>query len=80
MPVRAECKPHSPDLKRGGSKRLTLDAVAFGAPCYRAPASSRRKSRVRDPLGELGADPLFGGVTVCVCVYEELFPNAINPF
>ncbi len=28
MPVRAVCKPHSPDLKRGA-----LAAVAFGVPC-----------------------------------------------
>ncbi len=51
MPVRAVCKPHSPDLKRGA-----LATDARGCSLWRfllerpppAPAS-----RVRDPLGEL---------------------------
>ncbi len=61
MPVRAVCKPHSPDLKRGA-----LATDARGCSLWRSllecppPAP---ESRVRDPLGEL-VRTRVGGVTL----------------
>ncbi len=62
MPVRAVCKPHSPDLKRGA---LALATDARGCSLWRTllerppPAP---ESRVRDPLGEW-VRTRVGGVT-----------------
>ncbi len=72
MPVRAVCKPHSPDLKRGA-----LATDARGCSLWRTllecppPAP---ESRVRDPLGELvrtrvgGVTHTYGKALFCVRV------------
>ncbi len=55
MPVRAVCKPHSPDFKRGALATLaSLVECPHPAPAF----------RVRDPLCD-GADPggYIGAVT-----------------
>ncbi len=51
MPVRAVCKPHSPDLKRGA-----LATDARGCSLWRSLLECPPpgpESQVRDPLGEL---------------------------
>ncbi len=61
MPVRAVCKPHSPDLKRGA-----LATDARGCSLWRTlleRPSPVPESRVRDPLGEL-VRTRVGGVTL----------------
>ncbi len=60
MPVRAVCKPHSPDLKRGA---LVTDARGCSLWRYlleRPPPAP--ESRVRDPLGELVRTRVGGGL------------------
>ncbi len=60
MPVRAVCKPHSPDLKKRRSSGCNLWRSLLERP---PPAP---ESRVRDPLGartSCGGVDLGGGVT-----------------
>ncbi len=64
MPVRAVCKPHSPDLKRGA-----LATDARGCSLWRSllePPPPAPESRVRDPLGELVRTRL-GGLHMHIC-------------
>ncbi len=61
MPVRAVCKPHYPDLKRGA-----LATDARGCSLWRSLLECpplAPESRVRDPLGEL-VRTRVGGVTL----------------
>ncbi len=51
MPVRAVCKPHSPDLKRGALATDTRGCSLWRSLLERPPPAPA--SRVRDPLGEL---------------------------
>ncbi len=60
MPVRAVCKPHSPDLKRGALATDARGCSLWRSLLERPP--SAQESRVRDPLGEL-ARTRVGGVT-----------------
>ncbi len=72
--MRAVCKPHSPDLKRG-----TLATVARGCSLWRSllerlpPAL---ESRVRDPLGEL-VWTRVGGVTPASIISFLIGTNAL---
>ncbi len=52
MPVRAVCKPHSPDLKRGALATDARGCSLWRSLLERPPPAP--ESRVRDPLGELG--------------------------
>ncbi len=63
MPVRAVCKPHSPDLKRGA-----LATDARGCSLWRSLLERRPpalESRVR-PFGELVRPVSGGGVTLTI--------------
>ncbi len=60
MPVRAVCKPHSPDLKRGALATDARGCSLWRSLLERPPPAP--ESRVRDPLGELGRTRV-GGVT-----------------
>ncbi len=51
MPVRAVCKPHSPDLKRGALATDARGCSLWRSLLERPPPAP--ESRVRDPLGEL---------------------------
>ncbi len=51
MPVRAVCKPHSPDLKRGALATDARGCSLWRSLLERPPPTP--ESRVRDPLGEL---------------------------
>ncbi len=51
MPVRAVCKPHSPDLKRGALATDARGCSLWRSLLERPPRAP--ESRVRDPLGEL---------------------------
>ncbi len=57
MPVRAVCKPRSPDLKRGA-----LATDARGCSLWRTLLERPPPAPVRDPLGEL-VRTRVGGVT-----------------
>ncbi len=57
MPVRAVCKPHSPDLKRGA---LATDASSLWRTLLERPPPAP-ESRVRDQLGELVRTCVGGG-------------------
>ncbi len=61
MPVRAVCKPHSPDLKRGALATDTRGCSLWRSLLERPPPAPA--SRVRDPLGEL-VRTRVGGVTL----------------
>ncbi len=61
MPVRAVCKPHSPDLKRGALATDARGCSLWGSLLERPPPAP--ESRVRDPLGEL-VRTRVGGVTL----------------
>ncbi len=60
MPVRAVCKPHSPDLKRGALATDARGCSLWRSFLERPPPAP--ESRVRDPLGEL-VRTRVGGVT-----------------
>ncbi len=60
MPVRAVCKPHSPDLKRGALATDARGCSLWRSLLERPPLVP--ESRVRDPLGEL-VQARVGGVT-----------------
>ncbi len=60
MPVRAVCKPHSPDLKRGALATDARGCSLWRSLLERPPPAP--ESRVRDPLGEL-VRTRVGGVT-----------------
>ncbi len=60
MPVRAVCKPHSPDLKRGALATDARGCSLWRSWLERPPPAPA--SRVRDPLGEL-VRTRVGGVT-----------------
>ncbi len=60
MPVRAVCKPHSPDLKRGALATDASGCSLWRSLLERPPPAP--ESRVRDPLGEL-VRTRVGGVT-----------------
>ncbi len=60
MPVRAVCKPHSPDLKRGALATDARGCSLWRSLLERPPPAP--KSRVRDPLSEL-VRTRVGGVT-----------------
>ncbi len=59
MPVRAVCKPHSPDLKRGALATDARGCSLWRSLLERPPPVP--ESRVCDPLGELGVDLCRGG-------------------
>ncbi len=61
MPVRAVCKPHSPDLKRGALATDARGCSLWRSLLERPPPAP--ESRVRDPLGEL-VRTRVGGVTL----------------
>ncbi len=61
MPVRAECKPHSPDLKRGALATDARGCSLWRSLLERPPPAP--ESRVRDPLGELVRTRVGGGYT-----------------
>ncbi len=61
MPVRAVCKPHSPDLKRGALATDARGCSLWLSLLERPPPAP--ESRVRDPLGEL-VRTRVGGVTL----------------
>ncbi len=61
MPVRAECKPHSPDLKRGALATDARGCSLWRSLLERPPPAPA--SQVRDPLGEL-VRTRVGGVTL----------------
>ncbi len=69
MPVRAVCKPHSPDLKKRRAKGCSLWRSLFERP---PPAP---ESRVRDPLEARpscgGVDP--GGVVIYIYIYIYIY-------
>ncbi len=60
MPVRAVCKPHYPDLKRGALATDARGCSLWRSLLERLPLAP--ESRVRDPLGEL-VRTRVGGVT-----------------
>ncbi len=60
MPVRAVCKPHSPDLKRGALATDARGCSLWRSLLERPPPAP--ESRVRDPLGER-VRTRVGGVT-----------------
>ncbi len=60
MPVRAVCKPHSPDLRRGALATDARGCSLWRSLLERPPPAP--ESRVRDPLGEL-VWTRVGGVT-----------------
>ncbi len=60
MPVRAVCKPHSPDLRRGALATDARGCSLWRSLLERPPPVP--ESRVRDPLGEL-VRTRVGGVT-----------------
>ncbi len=60
MPVRAVCKPHSPDLKRGALATDARGCSLWRSLLERPPPAP--ESRVRDLLGEL-VRTRVGGVT-----------------
>ncbi len=75
MPVRAVCKPHSPDLKRGA---LATDARGCSLWRYlleRPPPTP--ESQVRDPLE---ARTSCGGVDLGGVVTYILYTNVHNAF
>ncbi len=59
MPVRAVCKPHSPDLKRGALATDARGCSLWRSLLERPPPAP--ESRVRDPLGELVRTRVGGG-------------------
>ncbi len=59
MPVRAVCKPHSPDLKRGALATDARGCSLWRSLLERPPPAP--ESRVRDPLGELVWTHVGGG-------------------
>ncbi len=61
MPVRAVCKPHSPDLKRGALATDTRGCSLWRSLLERPPPAW--ESRVRDPLGVM-VRTRVGGVTL----------------
>ncbi len=64
MPVRAVCKPRSPDLKRGALATDVRGCSLWGSLLERPPpAPESRERRVRDLLGEL-VRTRVGGVTL----------------
>ncbi len=63
MPVRAVCKPHSPDLKRGALATDARGCSLWRSLLERPPPAP--ESRVRDPLGEL-VRTRVGGVTKAI--------------
>ncbi len=63
MPVRAVCKPRSPDLKRGALATDARGCSLWRSLLERPPPAP--ESRVRDPLGEL-VRTRVGGVTLAV--------------
>ncbi len=63
MPVRAVCKPHSPDLKRGALATDARGCSLWRSLLERPPPAP--ESRVRDPLGEL-VRTRVGGVTSAI--------------
>ncbi len=68
MPVRAVCKPRSPDLKRGALATDARGCSLWRTLLERPPPAP--ESRVRDPLGEL-VRTRVGGVTYAL----EQVPN-----
>ncbi len=61
MPVRAVCKPYSPDLKRGALATDAIGCSLWRDFLERLPPAP--ESRVRDPLGER-VRTRVGGVTL----------------
>ncbi len=59
MPVRAVCKPHSPDLKRGALATDARGCSLWRSLLERPPPEP--ESRVRDPFGEWVRTPCRGG-------------------
>ncbi len=91
MPVRAVCKPHSPDLKRGALATDARGCSLWRSLLERPPPAP--ESRVRDPLGEW-VWTRVGGVTraqlKCLCIssarewwmgrYEIWYGRQVNGF
>ncbi len=63
MPVRAVCKPHSPDLKRGALANDARGCSLWRSLLERPPPAP--EYQVRDPLGEW-VRTRVGGVTLAL--------------
>ncbi len=68
MPVRAVCKPHSPDLKRGALATDARGCSLWRSLLERPPPAP--ESRVRDPLGELVRTRVRGVTQDWSCLAE----------